>query len=137
MPNLPIRDPAADPSPAGEVDVLIVEDERVARKALSSLLAASGYKAEAVGSAEEALRLVKQGPLPVIAVVDLNLPGMNGLDLIRRLEQLDPSVFPILITSAGPEVVRSDSVGRDVAYVQKPVDFNYLLSLMHERPMRN
>src|SRR5689334_18545612 len=65
--------------------VLIVEDERVARRALANLLAASGYVAQAAGSAEEALGLLNlKGQPPKVILVDLNLPGMNGLDFIRR-----------------------------------------------------
>jgi CheY-like chemotaxis protein len=55
--------------------VLIVEDEHIARRALGSLLKASGYDTRAAESAEEALRLLRNQPAPRIALVDLNLPG--------------------------------------------------------------
>jgi CheY-like chemotaxis protein len=113
--------------------VLIVEDERVSRRALASLLDASGYATEAVGSAEEALRLLKSGHVPRIALVDFELPGMNGLDLIKRMEQLDPTVFPILITAVAADALRGrlGGSGRRVAYLRKPVDFDRLLDLMN------
>ena len=114
--------------------VLIVEDERISRRALALLLSASGYPTHAVGSAEEALKILKQGETPAIALVDLDLPGMNGLDLIGRLEQLDPAVFPVLITAAGSDALANTLRDRGVTYMRKPVDFDHLLTLLQEKP---
>jgi two-component system response regulator FlrC len=112
--------------------VLLVEDERVSRRALSALLSASGYPTEAVGTAEEALQLLNGTPLPRIALVDLNLPGMSGLDLIERLEQLDPGVFAVLITAQGGERLLESLQNRRVAYMQKPINFDRLLMMLAE-----
>jgi CheY-like chemotaxis protein len=112
--------------------VLLVEDERVSRRALSALLSASGYSTQAVGTAEEALQLLNGTPLPRIALVDLNLPGMSGLDLIERLEQLDAGVFPVLITAQGGERLRESLRNRRVAYMQKPINFDRLLTILAE-----
>ena len=112
-------------------NVLIVEDERVSRRALTALMTASGYVAEAAGSAEEALAAVRtEGVHPDIALVDLDLPGMNGLEFIGRLTQLDPAVFPVLITAANGESLAEHLREQGVAYLRKPVDFTRLLSLL-------
>lgn len=120
--------------PPKRAAVLIVEDERVARKALAALLASYGYATEAVASAEEALRLMKarNGSAPKIAVVDLNLPGMNGIDLIRHLEQMNPNVHPVLVTGAGDEVLGTALREHPVTYLRKPVDFKQLLSVLNQ-----
>ncbi len=115
--------------------VLIVEDERISRRALSALLAASGYETQAVASAEEALRALKKGDVPHIALVDLDLPGMNGLELISRLSKMDPSVYPVLITAAGGEALSTLLHDRGVAYMRKPVDFGHLLALLSEQQL--
>jgi CheY-like chemotaxis protein len=112
--------------------VLLVEDERVSRRALATLLSASGYPTQAVGTAEEALQLLNGTPLPRIALVDFNLPGMSGLDLIERLEQLDPGVFVVLITAQGGERLRESLRSRRVAYMQKPINFDRLLTMLAE-----
>jgi CheY-like chemotaxis protein len=115
--------------------VLIVEDERVARRALSSLLAASGYVTEAAGSAEEALALLNlKGEPPKVILVDLNLPGMNGLDFIRRVGQQNPAVMTVLMTGAGEETLLAalEEYRQPVPYLRKPLDFNRLLSLISE-----
>ena len=119
---------------ASRANVLIVEDERVSRRALAALMAASGYETEAAASAEEALNAVEAGTHPDIALVDLDLPGMNGLDFIGQLTQLDPAVFPVLITAANGDNLTSMLQQRGVAYLRKPVDFDRLMSLLTEKP---
>lgn len=111
--------------------VLIVEDERVARRALRALLSANGYQTEAAESAEEALGLLKRHPAPVLALVDLDLPGMSGIDFIRRLEEIDPGVHAVLMTAAGDETLSAALRGRNVPYVRKPLDLHQLLSMLN------
>jgi CheY-like chemotaxis protein len=118
-------------------NVLIVEDERVSRRALAALMSALGYETEAAASAEEALDAVESGAHPDIALVDLDLPGMNGLDFIGRLTQMDPAVFPVLITAANGDRLTSLLANRGVAYLQKPLDVNRLLSLLGEQMSPN
>ncbi len=118
--------------------VLIVEDERVARRAMATLLSSCGYATAVAGSAEEALGLLgRTGAMPDVALVDLDLPGMNGLDLIAQLEKLDPSVFLVLVTSAGGEAL-AERVGElGVAYMRKPVDFDRLLTVINQNAERH
>lgn len=111
-------------------NVLIVEDERVSRRALAALMSASGYETAALGSAEEALNSVRQGNHPDIALVDLDLPGMNGLDFIGQLTKLDPAVFPVLITAANGDSLAHMLQQRGVTYLRKPLDFDRLLSIL-------
>lgn len=122
---------------ATKTAILIVEDERVARRALASLLTACGYAAHAVGSAEEALGLLDDSPLPAFILVDLDLPGMNGLDLIGKLRQVDSHVVPILITAADGDRIHSALLGKGITYLQKPLDFAQLLTVLHEQQMRH
>jgi len=125
------RDEERQAQPPG---VLIVEDEHVARRALGSLLKASGYDTRAAESAEEALGLLRNQPAPRIALVDLNLPGMNGIDFIGRLEQIAPSVHAVLMTGAGDETLAQALRDRHVPYVRKPLDFSRLLMLIDTPP---
>lgn len=117
--------------------VLIVEDERTSRRAMTSLLAHCGYHPEPFETAEDALQAVRLGAHPCIALVDLDLPGMNGLDLISQLEGLDPSIFPILITATDQDILAARLHNRPVAYLRKPVNFDVLLTLMREQHHRN
>ena len=118
---------------AARANVMIVEDESVSRRALAALMSASGYQTEALGSAEEALTAVEAGVLPDIALVDLDLPGMNGLDFIGQLTELDPGVFPVLITAANGDNLTNLLRQRGVAYMRKPLDFNRLMNLLGQK----
>ena len=117
--------------------VMIVEDEASSRRALALLLTSCGYPTLAFASAEEALEAMGHGRTPGIALIDLDLPGMNGLELIQRLQQLDPSVFPILITATSSEMISSRLHNRPLAYLRKPLDFENLLALLSQREWRH
>ena len=116
--------------PASHSTVLIVEDDAVSRRTLSRLLSAHGYSAESTGSAEEALKRIDRDGAPRLALVDLDLPGMDGLEFINRLGRLDPSVTPVLVTAAGEDDLVAALHERDIAYLRKPIDFGELLALM-------
>lgn len=114
--------------------ILIVEDEAVSRRALTALFILSGYETQAVGSAEEALRLVQKGKVPKVALVDLDLPGISGLELIAQLEKTNPSIFSVLVTASRRELLPQNlRESEGVTYFRKPVDFNRLLMLISEK----
>jgi DNA-binding NtrC family response regulator len=117
--------------------VLIVEDEGVSRNALRKLLAASGYHAAAFECAEDALRDMAEADMPPVALIDVDLPGMSGLDLATRLEEIRPDMVKVLITAASGD--RIDNFRRDhvVHYIRKPLDFPRLLRLLDETPTRH
>jgi DNA-binding NtrC family response regulator len=122
---------AAEKTPRAAV--LIVEDERVARRALCALLGAYGFNAIATESAEEALQVLERlraHAQPWVALVDFNLPGMNGLDFITQLERVDPSAFPVLMTATSEEVVGEAVRNRHLMYLRKPLDLGELLTVI-------
>lgn len=110
--------------------MLIVEDEGVSRNALRKLLAASGYEAEAFESAEDALRALDSRMDPKVALIDVDLPGMSGLDLVTRLEQMRPGMTTVLITAAGGDRIENFRRAHEVYYIRKPLDFARLLTLL-------
>jgi CheY-like chemotaxis protein len=121
----------------GQNQVLIVEDESMSRRALSLLMSNSGFTAAAFGSAEEALHWLEDGAHPRIALIDLNLPGMNGLDLIDRLRKLSPATFPVLITATDEQTLAGCLKQRPVTHLRKPLDFDLLLSTVSRQPSNN
>lgn len=110
--------------------VLIVEDERVSRKALAMLLGSCGYRTVSAGSAEEALTLLSTDESPDVALVDVDLPGMSGLELAERIEATRPGTFTVLITAAEGDRILNFLRSHPVAYLRKPLDFDLLLSLL-------
>jgi CheY-like chemotaxis protein len=117
---------------ATHLDVLVIEDDRISRWALSHLLCDSGYRAGAVGSAEEALRLVEREGLPRLAVVDMQLPGMSGLELIERLRALDEHVIPVMVTAEAADELVSILNREGIAYLRKPLEMQRLLDVIEE-----
>ncbi|MBT8136619.1 MAG: response regulator transcription factor [Gammaproteobacteria bacterium] len=78
--------------------LLLVEDEQTLRDSLALALRESGFIVDAVGDGEEGLYYGKEYPID-IAIVDLGLPGMSGIELISKL-RADERNFPILILTA-------------------------------------
>jgi two-component system, NtrC family, nitrogen regulation response regulator NtrX len=98
--------PAADGSPGRAEDgleptILVVDDERNIRRTLGLVLSGEGYRVAEAESAEQALTLLESGQTPVdLAIIDIMLPGMSGLDLLARLRQDDSTrELPAIVIS--------------------------------------
>ena len=122
--------------------VLIVEDEAPSRHLMAMLLRARGIRAYEAASAEDAIHFLEEGkyPLPSHAVVDVDLPGMGGLDLVRRMAEMVPQVQAVLVTGADSRMVEAFRLSYPVPYFPKPVDVPDFLSTMvdmvkDQRPM--
>jgi CheY-like chemotaxis protein len=118
-------------------EVLIVEDEHVSRRAMALLFGHHGFRAQCFATAEQALHWLRQGSQPQVAIVDLDLPGMNGVDLIERLQKIAPATFPILVTAADEETLAKRLKDRPVPYLRKPVNFPALLSMLSRQGSNN
>lgn len=106
--------------------LLVVEDEALLRHHLHTRLSETGHVVQAVADAEEAMYQAEQFNHD-LAIVDLGLPGMSGLDLIRQLRSQDKT-FPILILTARgnwQDKVEGLAAGAD-DYVVKPFQFEEL-----------
>jgi two-component system response regulator PhoP len=108
--------------------VLVVEDEAALRETLKTRFAAAGFTVDVAVDGNEALFAGSEYPLDV-AVVDLGLPGLPGLEVIRRLRAARKS-FPILILTARDnwqDKVEGLQAGAD-DYVAKPFHFEEVLA---------
>jgi DNA-binding NtrC family response regulator len=100
--------------------VLIVEDEQRMRELLLRSLTNWGFEASAARSAEEAMRTVDQSP-PDIVLLDLNLPGMDGLQFFQALRQKQPGVQGIILTGFASIEAAKQAVHVDmVEFLTKP-----------------
>jgi len=120
-----------------DILVLLIEDEKVSRKALGKLLASEGYTTETVGSAEEALAVLEVGQRPHVALVDLDLPGMSGAELLIRIAQKAFPIEAVLVTAASEERVRRLTDSAPVQCIRKPIDFQTLLRTLERLPASN
>jgi two-component system KDP operon response regulator KdpE len=114
--------------PQPSVSVLVVDDESPLRKALRGSLSASGFSVEEARSGEEAVTTVQQGSFDVV-LLDMNMPGMGGLEACRRIRELRPNAGIVMVTVRDAE---DDKVGALEAgaddYVTKPFQLRELIA---------
>ncbi len=93
-------DRAAEGAPAAPT-ILVVDDEKNIRRTLDLVLRGEGYDIAEAASAEQALSLLENGESPVdLAIIDIMLPGMSGLELLSRLRQDDATrELPVIVIS--------------------------------------
>lgn len=100
--------------------VLVVEDEARLRELLERVLPGWGFEVAAARSAEEAMRLAEEDP-PDIVILDLNLPGENGLSFFRRLRSRWPNVQAIVQTGFGSLDAAREAIHLEVVeFLTKP-----------------
>ena len=115
--------------------VLVVEDESTSRRALTWLLAANGFQPVPFGSAEECALTGPEDAL--LAVLDVDLPGMSGLELAERLQERDPALRVIFVTAVEGERINEFRRDHPAGYIRKPVDFPELLRILGARRHSN
>lgn len=107
---------------------LVVDDDTAFRARLVKALEARGYEAHAAGSGEEALE-VAQRVLPHAAVVDMRMPGMSGLDLVKALAETYPDLLIVVLTGYGSITTAVEAVRLGaINYLQKPLDADQILA---------
>jgi len=106
--------------------VLIVDDEQSLARSAKAFLADHGYEAEVAVTGEQALDLLATLQ-PDVVFADVRLPGMSGLDLLRRIRAFDPVIPVIMLTAYGSieGAVEAVKLGA-FDYVKKPVDLEEL-----------
>ncbi|HXM94325.1 MAG TPA: sigma-54 dependent transcriptional regulator [Candidatus Dormibacteraeota bacterium] len=110
--------------------LLVVDDEAGIRESLSSILKDEGYHVEAVASAEEALERVVDGDLEVI-LLDVWLPGMDGLQALGRIQALPRPPAVIMISGHGTieTAVRATKLGA-FDFLEKPLSLEKIIVLV-------
>ena len=112
------------------LSILIVDDERSVRDSLAKWFREFDYTVESAADATETLKMLKPGRWD-IALLDIKLPGMDGIELNRRIKEIDPGITTIMITAYASVDTAVNSL-RDGAddYVIKPIDPDYLVHLV-------
>jgi CheY-like chemotaxis protein len=109
---------------AGSGTVLVVEDEPQVQRAAVRMLVAAGYRVLHAQNGEQALNLIRQhdGRVDVL-VTDVIMPGLSGVELTRRMLELDPGLAVLFVSGyAGKEITELAEFGPTVEFLQKPFD---------------
>jgi DNA-binding NtrC family response regulator len=113
--------------------VLIVDDDRLVRDSLQSLIMNAGYVVEVAKNGEEAVNMSNKTYYNV-ALIDIRLPDVNGIDLLSKMKEYIPKTRKIILTGYPDLETAINAVNRRAAgYLVKPVDPEALLKAIDEQ----
>src|SRR5437764_7007 len=117
--------------------VVVIDDEPSLRRAVGRLLRGAGYRVEELASAEEFLAY-RRPDTPACLVLDLQMPGVGGLELQRRLGEADTAPPIVFLTGHGdiPSTVRAMKAGA-VDFLTKPFEDEDLLHAVRQGMARD
>lgn len=109
-----------------DTGILIVDDELIVRESLTKWFREDGFRSEAAENAAAALRALQDSCWD-IALVDIKMPGMDGIELLQRFKELKPDVTVIIITAFASVDTAVKALKQGAYdYVTKPIDPDYL-----------
>ncbi len=108
--------------------IAVVDDDQSVREALENLISSVGFEVKLFASAEAFLD--SDAPLQTdCAVLDVRLPGISGLELLRRLAADGQSIPVVIITAQGDDKARAEAVAAGaIAFLKKPFNEEVLLA---------
>lgn len=106
--------------------ILVVDDEHLIRWSLEQNLKKQGYEVSTAGSGEDALRLLQE-ETPDLMLLDVQLPGMNGMEVLEKVKELEEDVIVIMVTALGvlETAVKAMRLGA-YDYINKPFNLDEL-----------
>ena len=112
--------------------ILIVDDDDQLRRSFHKLLVEEGYAVESAASGEDGLQKIRQS-LPDLVILDMRLPGMNGLETFRAVHRLDPKLPVVIMTAFGTteHAIEATKLGA-FDYVLKPFDIPGMLGIIRQ-----
>jgi DNA-binding NtrC family response regulator len=115
-----------------EFKVLMVDDEEDFVKTLSERMQMRELESDVAFSGEQALQRVAED-IPDVMVLDLKMPGIDGLEVLRKVKKLYPSIPVVILTGHGSE--KDEREARRLGafdYLQKPVDIEKLIGTLRK-----
>jgi len=108
--------------------LLIVDDDHGQRSLLETFLRAQGFRTQSAASGEAALQLLAEGTFAMM-ISDVRMPGMSGLETLRRVRQTHPAL-PVLLVTAFADIRSAVTAMRDgaVNFLAKPIDLDELIA---------
>ena len=110
--------------------IYLIDDDKSVRRAFGVFLKSAGFEYKSLESAEEFLSMFKQ-ELEDLIILDINMPGMNGCELLKKFTNEDIFVSVIVVTAFDEQKYRDCCREYGVvAYLRKPVDGEALVDLI-------
>jgi DNA-binding NtrC family response regulator len=112
--------------------ILIIDDDDRLRRSFDRLLVEEGYDVLSAGSGEEGIAILKNN-VPDTVVLDIKLPGMNGLEVLRIIHTLEPKVPVIMMTAFDATETGTESIRRGAFdYILKPFEIPHMLLMIDQ-----
>ena len=106
--------------------ILVVDDEEAVRNILSRFFAKKEYKVLTADTSERAIAILEKEKVDAV-LLDIHLPGLNGLDTLRKIRASWPDIPVVMISGQQDEDVAKTALEEGAFdYVVKPLDFDYL-----------
>jgi len=119
--------------PAKPATILFVDDDKILLDLMRRLLTFGGHKPLTVSSGAAAERLVQERGAEIdLAILDLKMPEMNGLELMERLRASQPRLKVLLVTGYSPQAISERYGIPDSQILRKPFDMAAVLSKIRE-----
>jgi len=102
-------------------NILVVDDEAIVRESIRDWLKDAGYQVSVAESGEEALKMIQKQDFGVM-ILDLRLPGINGIEVLKKAKTLKPDIKSIVIT-AYPTMLTQEEASKlgAIDYLVKPI----------------
>jgi len=114
-----------------KLKVLLVDDEHEFVESLSERLELRNLRAAVAHDGEEALKAVEEGE-PDAMILDLRMPGIDGIEVLRRVKKKHPNVAVVVLTGHGTDKDEKEALRLGAsAYLKKPVDVDQLVGTLH------
>jgi two-component system cell cycle sensor histidine kinase/response regulator CckA len=111
--------------------ILVVDDEPAVLAMCQTILKLGGYNVLSAFDGEDALRLLKDSAISVeLALLDVMMPGMNGLELAGRIRSENPAIKIVLMSGYGPEEIASVVGENPYGIIWKPFKMASLLRMI-------
>jgi cyclic di-GMP phosphodiesterase len=115
----------------GPVTLLVVDDEDSIRNALRKYLVQQGYEVATAATGEEALTILQQQKVTGV-LLDVNLPGINGVELVPQIIDLEPTIAILMLTAVNDATSAALCMQRGALdYLIKPIDLGHLGRAIH------
>jgi two-component system, NtrC family, response regulator HydG len=115
-----------------EIGILVVDDELIVRESLTKWFKEDGFRVEAAENAAAALNKLQNGCWTLM-LVDIKMPGMDGIELLQRVREINKNIIVIIITAFASvdTAVKALKIGA-YDYITKPIDPDYLDHLIEK-----
>ncbi|HEX9125209.1 MAG TPA: response regulator [Methylomirabilota bacterium] len=110
--------------------ILVVDDDPGMLDTLMDVLSATGYETSVAASGNAALEMAQAGTFDLV-LMDIQMPGLNGVQVLHALRVLDPTIVVIMMTAyTGDELVAESQRTTGFSVLSKPLDLDQVLPLV-------